>query len=183
MKFAEIRAMLKVNATRPDKRAALRAAARLALVVAARLQAAATREERRRREEAKRIAADGEAALSEFISGWPALAHAEEEAILSGRNLPRRLLHERAMYYRLRHEAGEAVLCADPAGRPPGGRRRPTPGGGGRMMAAVGGCPRPKPYPNPVQPSPNFRSTPASISRDSNLAGDPVACRGKLPHP
>lgn len=87
---------------KPDKRAA-------------RLQAAATREERRRREEARRIAADGEAALAEHINGWPALAHAEEEAILSGRNLPPQLLRERAMYFRLRHEAGEAVLCADPA--------------------------------------------------------------------
>ncbi len=115
MRFPEIRAMLRANAVKHDSRAALLAAARLALIVDARLHAAATREERRRREEAKRIAADGEAALAEFISGWPALAHAEEEAILSGRNLPRRLLHERAMYYRLRHEAGEAVLCADPA--------------------------------------------------------------------
>jgi len=74
--------------TKPDKRTILLAAARLALVVAAWLQAAATREESRRREEARRIAADGEAALAEHINGWPALAHAEEEAILSGRDLP-----------------------------------------------------------------------------------------------
>jgi len=74
--------------TKPDKRTILLAAARLALMVAARLQAAATREERRRREEARRVAADGETALAEHINGWPALAHAEEEAILSGRDLP-----------------------------------------------------------------------------------------------
>ncbi len=115
MKFPEIRAMLKANVLKPDKQTTLLATARLALIVAARLQAAATREERRRREEARRIAADGEAALAEHVSGWPALACAEENAILSGRNLPPHLLRERAMYFRLRHEAGDAVLCADPA--------------------------------------------------------------------
>lgn len=79
MRFPEIRAMLRANAVKIDRPAV----ARLAPMVAARLQAAATREERRRREEAKRIAADGEAALAEHISGWPALAHTEE-TVLSG---------------------------------------------------------------------------------------------------
>ena len=111
MRFPEIRAMLRANAVKIDRPAV----ARLAPMVAARLQAAATREERRRREQAKRIAADGETALAEHISGWTALAHAEEEAILAGRHLSDRHARERAMYFRLRHEVGEAVLRSDPA--------------------------------------------------------------------
>ena len=57
MRFPEIRAMQRLNVTRPYTRAALVAAARLALLVAGRLRATATTEKRRRREGAKRIAA------------------------------------------------------------------------------------------------------------------------------
>lgn len=69
----------------------------------------ATGEERRRRAAAERIAADGEAALAEFINGWPMLVWAEEEAVLSGRALSACLECERALYERLRAMAGDAV--------------------------------------------------------------------------
>ena len=94
--------------TKPDKRTILLAAARLALVVAAWLQAAATREERRRREAARRIAVGGDP------SGRAHQRLARPGARRGGGDLVRPrpappLLRERAMYYRLRHEAGEAA--------------------------------------------------------------------------
>ena len=97
------------------KRAALMRAATLLVTAAERCYGIATADERRRRAAAERIAADGEAALAEFINGWPALEWAEEEAVVSGRPIPRRLEHERAMYERMRREAGEAARRGDPA--------------------------------------------------------------------
>jgi hypothetical protein len=68
-------------------RAAIKRAA-LLVAAAERCYGIATGEERRRRAAAERIAADGEAALAEFINGWPMLVWAEEEAVvLSGRTL------------------------------------------------------------------------------------------------
>lgn len=97
------------------KRAALMRAADLLVTAAERCYGIATADERRRRAAAERIAADGEAALAEFINGWPMLAWAEEEAVVSGRALPPRLVAERAMYERLRATAGDAVARSDPA--------------------------------------------------------------------
>jgi hypothetical protein len=97
------------------KRAALMRAADLLVTAAERCYGIATADERRRRAAAERIAADGEAALAEFINGYPMLVWAEEEAVVSGCALPPRLVTERAMYDRLRREAGDAVARSDPA--------------------------------------------------------------------
>jgi|SRR5215211_950706 len=94
---------------------ALLFAARVLTRAAARCFEAATREERFLRAEAEKIAAAGEAQLSEFIPSFARLSHAEGEAVINGEEPPPELRVALNHYYRLRQEAGEAVLRADPA--------------------------------------------------------------------
>jgi hypothetical protein len=102
------------------KKAALLAASRALLFAAASCHALATVEERRRREarraEAERIVADGEALLTEYLNGRAWLEYAEQEIIVHGDPVPRRLRWELDLWSKLRGEGDAAVGNADPEG-------------------------------------------------------------------
>lgn len=107
-----------MNAPALIKKTALLFAARVLNYGAAHCFEAATADERlrweARRAEAKRIVADGEAALAEYVHGRVMLAHLEEELANNGGDLPSRLRWERYLYSKLHREAGEAIGAADP---------------------------------------------------------------------